>query len=138
MGRKAGTNRSEERLREELSRVLSMIIGKTRGAQSAAAERIGISRQALSLYLLKKATPGAEILRRICEIWDLTLNVDGALITKNSEPREAERPIPVPEQLPLFAAISKIDDNSLQVTVVERKADSLDLRVSINFRKKAG
>jgi transcriptional regulator with XRE-family HTH domain len=131
MGRKPGLTRSEKRLREEIARVLPMVIGNGRGAQTKAADLLKISRQALSLYLLKKATPGAEILRRICEAWNLTLDVDGALITRSDAPRNPSSP----KQLSLFTAISEVSDRNVEVAVIERSSKSLDLKVSITFDK---
>jgi transcriptional regulator with XRE-family HTH domain len=129
VGRKAGLSHSEERLREEIARVLPLVIGSERGAQTSAARKLGITRQALSLYMLKKATPGAEILRRICVTWNLVLDIDGALITKQDEPVHRE----VATQLSILEALSDVEDRNIEIKILDKSSNTIDLKVSIAF-----
>lgn len=133
MGRKPGTSQSEQLLRGEIAKALSKAIGDKRGAMSEAANQLGITKQALSLYMRQKATPGAEVLRRICKHWNLHLNVKGALIDAESLPEQVQSS--EPEQLSLFAALTLVQDQKLEVTILERHDRAIDLKVTINFEE---
>jgi hypothetical protein len=129
-GRKKGVSETEELLRAELSKALKAAIGEKRGNITAAAKSIGISKQTLSLYIRRKATPGAEILRKICAQWNLQLNIHGALVDASGP---AEKTPERAEQLFLFEAIAQVEDSGLQVAVLRRLDESIDLKVTINF-----
>jgi predicted transcriptional regulator len=136
VGRKRGIPESERVLRLELARALSSVIGTERGAQSHAAQVLGISRAALSLYLLQKATPGSEILRRILTTWNLTLDILGIKVDASSfTVAKPSTDAVVSEQPSLFNAISVIENRQLEVKVIRKDAHSIDLKVSIDFRK---
>jgi hypothetical protein len=133
MGRKPGISRSEELFRVEIARVLKSVIGEERGAQARAARQLGISRQALSLYLARKATPGSAILGRACALWP-PLSFSVGQITMDSSSFKAPKPESLPPtQLLLFDAISEIDSRQLEVEVLNRGVNSIDLKVSIDF-----
>jgi transcriptional regulator with XRE-family HTH domain len=131
MGRKPGTSQNERLLRAEIARALSTAIGTKRGAISKAAGDLQVTKQALSLYLRQKATPGAEVLRRICKLWKLQLNVRGALV--DADGLLPARQESQPEQLSLFAALAEVQDAKLDVTILRKHESSIDLKVSINF-----
>ena len=136
MGRKPGISAGERLLRAELADELLRAIGTERGAQSRAAETIGIKKQALSLYLRQKSTPGADALRKIITTLNLHLpkaNLSPATYANASAP-ESERKRAA-EQLPLFEAISEVGNGQLDVRVLRKGAHSIDLKVSINFKR---
>ena len=134
MGRKSGIQKSEALFREEIARVLSRVIGEERGAQARAAKRLGISRQAMSLYLAKKATPSSAILGRACALWPpLSFRVDEITMDSSSF-RSPDPESPSPVQMSLFDAISVVDNRQLEVQVLKKGVDSIDLKVSIDFR----
>jgi len=134
MGRKSGIPKSEALFREEIARVLSRVIGEERGAQARAAKRLGISRQAMSLYLAKKATPSSAILGRACALWPpLSFRVDEITMDSSSF-RSPDPESPSPVQMSLFDAISVVDNRQLEVQVLKKGVDSIDLKVSIDFR----
>lgn len=114
MGRRPGTSRSERLLRAAFAAALSQAIGSERGAQSRAATALGTSRQAISLYLKQRATPGPDILHRACEIWSLELQIEGTTTKAGTFP---VRKIPKTEvqQTPLFAALNSFEDRQLRV-----------------------
>ena len=132
MGRKTGISRSESLLRAEIARALTTAIGSNRGSQSAAAKQIGISRQALNLYIQQKATPSSENLRRMCKILRLSLNVEGATLDAPSFTQKT--PSKTPIQTSLFDALSDVGDQQLDVKVLRKRAQSLDLQVTIDFQ----
>jgi transcriptional regulator with XRE-family HTH domain len=132
MGRKTGISRSESLLRAEIARALMTAIGGNRGAQSAAAKQVGISRQALNLYIQQKATPSSENLRRMCKILRLSLNIEGATLDSSSFTQKTPSKIPI--QTSLFDALSEVGDQQLDVKVLRKRAQSLDLQVTIDFQ----
>lgn len=137
MGRKPGISRSELLFRAEIARVLSRVIGEERGAQAQAARQLGISRQALNLYLARKATPSSAILGRACALWpplSFSVDQDHITITMDSSSFKAPHPQSLPPtQLLLFDAISEVDNQQLEVKVLKRGVNSIDLKVSIDF-----
>jgi hypothetical protein len=133
MGRKRGTSQSELVFRHQLAITLSRLIGAKRGACSEAAKSLEITKQSLSLYLREKATPGAEILQRICRHWNLTISEDGKLVPQDQGARQKPKLQAAPYQPTLFEALSGVLDKKLQVSVMKRGEQSIDLKVSINF-----
>jgi hypothetical protein len=134
MGRKPGISRSEQLFRAEIARSLSAAIGDERGAQSRAADKLGISRQAMSLYLGMKATPSSAVLGHACAIWpQLSFDVEGIkLNSSNFKPPQPQSASAV--QMSLFDAISEVENQQLDVKVIKKGVHSIDLKVSIDFR----
>jgi hypothetical protein len=134
MGRKPGISRSEQLFRVEIAKVLSKEIGDERGAQSRAAVKLGISRQAMSLYIRRKATPSSAILAHACAIWPkLSFNVEGMILNSNNLKNPQPQSAPA-VQMTLFDAISEIENQQLDVKVLKKGVHSIDLKVSIDFR----
>lgn len=133
-GRKPGIPHSEQLFRAEIARKLSAAIGNERGAMTIAAKKLDISKQALSLYLAEKATPGSEILRRICLQWNVAFDVEGA-VTDSSSFRSPRPTVPPPEQMSLPDALSYMDNQQLSVKVLKKGPKSIDLQVSIDFQR---
>ncbi len=130
MGRKAGVTHNEARLRAHLAIKLRAAIGNKRGSISRIAQELGITKQALSLYLLEKATPSAETLRILCAGLKLRLDIEGAIVSANDPmPQQTQSA----EQLTLFEAISSVDSKQLRVELVNRGSQSMELKVSIDF-----
>ena len=129
MGRRSGVSVTGQEFRKLFASALSAAIGSDRGAQTRAAEKLGIKRQTVSLYLKGKTTPGWDVVQRAKEIWGLPLEYGGIPVDSRSFPR---RPGPrlEPKQLTLFS-----DDRQLEVHVMRKSVDSLDVRVSINFAR---
>ena len=136
MGRKRGIPTSEHLLRAAFASALYKAIGTQRGAQSRAAEKLGISRQAVNLYLNQKATPGPDILRRACDTWKLVLEIEHTTIDASSFSAHLG-PRLEPQQISLFRALTLVEDKQLKVEVMKKSADTLDLKVSIYFKRKA-
>lgn len=132
MGRRPGITPNEGRLRSELARALKKEFGKERGAASRAADRAGISRQAMSLYLHQKATPSAETLRLLLSVLNLELDIDGAVVSSANFP-ERKSPRPASAQRDLFSAISNMSERALKVQVLRKGSSSMDLKVTISF-----
>lgn len=134
MGRKPGIPRAEQLFRDEIARGLSLAIGAERGAQSRAADQLGISRQAFSLYMNRRATPSSAILGRICAKWpQLSFNIDN--FRMNASCFNIQQPTSrSPIQMSLFDAISEVENKQLDVKVLKKGVNSIELKVSIDFK----
>lgn len=88
----------------------------------------------MNLYLLEKATPGSEVLRRACVRWKLSFSVEGATVDSGSfhlpQPNVA-----VSTQMSLFKALSDVKNQQLDVKILQKRRHSIDLKVSIDFSK---
>jgi transcriptional regulator with XRE-family HTH domain len=127
---------NEDRLRGRLKEALEKLIPDKRGELSRAAKMTGVTKQSLSLYKKGEATPTPETLRKLCSGLQLDLNILGAIISANDLP--ARRPPPNRgQQLPLSLAevIQTIPAERLQVEILTRKTQSIDLKVTINFTR---
>ena len=88
----------------------------------------------MSLYLGKKATPSSAVLGRACAIWpQLSFEVEGIkLNSSNFKTPQPESSSPI--QMLLFDAISEVENRQLEVKVLKKCVNSIDLKVSIDFR----
>jgi len=125
---------NEDRLRDHLAERLQLVIGRDRGAISRAAERTGIPKQSLSRYLKKEATPTPETLRILCAKLRLRLDIEGAIISASDFRNRRSRPEKQDQlSLSLSDVISSVDPKHLRVEVLNRKSQSIELKVSIEF-----
>jgi transcriptional regulator with XRE-family HTH domain len=125
---------NEERVRQKLVAALITAIPDKWGALSRAAKETGISKQSLSLYRQGKAVPTPETLQRLCAKLKLHLEVEGVIISGSVLParqREQKKAIQLP--LALTEAISAVDAQNLQIQVLKRRSESIDLKVTIAF-----
>jgi transcriptional regulator with XRE-family HTH domain len=137
MGRRPGISSTEKAFRQALAKTLRNAIGDEWGAAARAADELRISRQAISLYLKEKTTPSAEIMRRICQRWNLTLNIEGNIVSESSYSSHQSSPIMAPPlQLSLLPdAIDSLRDEDVRVKIVRKIGDSIDLEVKIDFKR---
>jgi transcriptional regulator with XRE-family HTH domain len=135
MGRRAGISSTERDFRKAFATSLRQIIGDRRGAASKAADELRISRQAMSLYLRERATPSAEIIRRACQKWSLSLDVNGNIVSESSFPQEHRGPLSAPPlQLWLLPdALDSLNNENVKVKIARKLSDSVDLEVRIEF-----
>lgn len=131
MGRQAGVSEAERRFRKDFAAGLAAVVGSRRGAQTQAANQLGVKRQQVSLYLKGETTPGPDVIRRARELWGFPSEYGGLSLESVSFPRRAG-PRVQPQQLKLFS-----DDQQLKVIVLRRSVDSVELKVSINFKERA-
>lgn len=118
-------------LRTEFAAQLSKVI---RGlSKKAAADKLKVSRQMLNRYLKGKSTPSAEIVKRACEEWKLTLSVrgfefkGGAFETLPKRRSEAARAA----QLSLLDLLEKVRNDQLEAKIVGREGDSFYVKLRI-------
>ena len=81
MGGRKRCSENELRLRSALAAALRDVIGEGRGSLSRAADKTGICKQSISMYLNQKATPTPETLRILCSVLKLRLEIEGAVIS---------------------------------------------------------
>jgi len=131
MGRRAGASEAEKKFRMEFAAGLASVIGSRRGAQTWAANQLGVNRQLISLYLKGGTTPGQDLIRRARELWGFPSEYGGLPL---GDATFLRRPGPrvQPQQLKLFS-----EDQQLKVIVLRRSADSVELKVSLNFKERA-
>jgi len=101
-----------------------------------AAEQLNISRQSLHRYLNRLATPRSNVLYLACTKWGVQININGMSFNPDAFEASSKKKQPhlvVPLQLPLPLAISQLRDECLQVKVVRRSDESVELHVKINF-----
>jgi transcriptional regulator with XRE-family HTH domain len=131
MGRRAGVSDAERKFRKQFAEKLADVVGSKRGAQTRVANELGVDRQLVSLYLKGDTTPGQEVLRRTRELWGFPTEYGGLPLGAEPFPRRFAPRIE-PQQLKLFS-----EDQQLKVVVLRRSVDSLELKVSINFKERA-
>lgn len=125
------SSENTDALRTEFAAQLSKAI---RGlSKKAAADKLKVSRQMLNRYLKGKSTPSAEIVKRACEEWKLTLSVrgfefkGGAFETRPKRRSEASKVA----QLNMLDLFEKIKNNQLEAKIVGREGDSFCLQLRI-------
>jgi transcriptional regulator with XRE-family HTH domain len=122
-----------EALRSEFSRQLANAIKDI--SRNTAANKLGISRQMLRLYLNGSATPGGEVIKKACDEWGLSLSIKGFQFSGDDFAGE-----PVPrkrgrktEQISLFALLEGLKANQLEAEITGRQGNSfcLTLRIKV-------
>ena len=131
MGRQAGVSEAERKFRRDFAAGLAEVVGSTRGAQTRAALLLGVKRQLINLYLKGNTTPGRDIIHRTRELWGFPSEYGGVPLDATTFPRRIG-PRVQPQQLKLFS-----EDQQLKVTVLRRSVDSVELKVSVNFKEQA-
>ncbi|MFP5205072.1 MAG: hypothetical protein ACLGP3_02890 [Acidobacteriota bacterium] len=129
MGRRAGVSETQRKFRKEFAAALAAVIGAERGAQTRAAGQLGVKRQLISLYLKGGTTPGPDVIRRTRELWGFPIEYGGMALEPAILPQGRALRIQ-PQQLKLFC-----EDQQLKVVVSRRSVDSVELKVTINFKK---
>ena len=120
-----------EALRSEFSEQLSAAI---KGASKrSVAEKLGVSRQMLRLYLKGEATPGGEVIKKACDEWGLSLSIKGFHFTSDafageSKPRKRQKKT---QQLNLLDLLDRLKSDQLEAQIVGREGDSFYLRLRI-------
>jgi hypothetical protein len=120
-----------EALRAEFARQLSSAIKDI--GKNLAAEKLGVSRQMLRLYLKELATPGGEVIKKACDEWGLSLsikgfNFSGDAFASEAKPRKRTKEPPQPSLLDL---LEKLNKDQLEAQIVGREGDSFYLKLRI-------
>ena len=122
---------ADPELRREVALRFREAIQRRNLSLRVAAETLGVKRQTLWLYLNQKATPGGDVLRRACELWEISLTVKGFEFTTEAfRPARKDAPSKA-EQLDMFKALEILHDAKLEAKVVGKVGDYFELRVRI-------
>jgi transcriptional regulator with XRE-family HTH domain len=108
---------------------------KLRGLnQSSAAKELGVTRQAFSQYLLRKATPQAAILARACTRWSLSLRYRGKEFARAAFGQEDAKNSPEQPslQMDLFDRPQRVENDQLVVTL--DRSEKATLLVTITMK----
>jgi transcriptional regulator with XRE-family HTH domain len=104
-------------------------------SKQAAADKLGITRQMLNRYLRGQSTPGAEVVKRACDEWKLTLSIRGFQFKAGafeSHPKRQSDSSKV-AQLSLLDLLAKLGKDQVEAKIDGRKGDSfyLTLRIKV-------
>ena len=124
---------SDTELRNAIVAGLKAALRDFKLTKSDAAQKLGIKRQTLWLYLKGKVTPGGEVLRRAFELWGLKIVLGGYTITKESfgpivKHQEVARPI---EQFSLLDQLENLNSEQLEVEAVGRRGEYFEFKIRI-------
>jgi transcriptional regulator with XRE-family HTH domain len=131
MAKKKHSNTDE--LRTEFARQLS---AATKGiSKKVAAEKLGISRQMLYLYLKGAATPGGEVVKKACDAWNLTLSIKGLQFSGEAFGSDLKtvRAEQEPRQMSLLDLLDKLRNDQLEAKIVGRDGDTFILSLQIKL-----
>lgn len=122
-----------EALRAEFANKLRAAIQGV--SKKSAADKLGISRQMLRLYLKGKATPGGEVIKKACDEWQMALSIKGFEFTgeafvSNPKRRSSRQRPPEPG---LFDLLDRLEKNQLEAEIVGREGDCYYLRLRIKL-----
>jgi transcriptional regulator with XRE-family HTH domain len=120
-----------EELRKEFSgKLFSAISGISK---KRAAEKLGITRQMLRLYLNGTATPGGEVIKKACDEWNLTLSIKGFRFSAQDFATDGIQPRTEPAQLTLMDLLAQLQSDQLEAQIVGREGDSFYLKLRIKI-----
>ena len=136
---------AKQRFRDAILKAISEAVRKRKGKLEAAAEEIGVSRQALQQYA-EGSVPGGEVLLTAFVQWGLVVRIEDPDASPG-EPRwwecglarkdkaSMQKP-PEPVQLPLFQAIDDLEDQHVDVKILRKSSAKIELGVDIAFPKR--
>lgn len=124
---------NSDELRAEFASKLS---GAIKGiSRNLAAEKLGVTRQMLRLYLKGLATPGGEVIKKACDEWNLSLSIKGFQFSAEAFATEARSPKgkTASPQLSLLDLLEKLQSDQLEAQIVGREGDSFYLKLRIKL-----
>lgn len=120
---------SSTEFRQEIALRLKEAILKSGLTKAEAAQKLGVTRQTLWLYLAAKCAPGSEVLKRACQEWKLSLTVKGVTFTPDAFGAPQDRI--TTKQLDLLEALDQIRPDQIQTQFVGRIGPFYELRLRI-------
>jgi transcriptional regulator with XRE-family HTH domain len=122
-------------LRREVTTKLRLAIeGKV--PKKEASDILRVSRQMLDRYLKGRATPAPDVVLRAMKAWNFTLRYRGRELGTSYFTRPdgiATEPTPVQLELALADIIAALNQRDVQVSILKKAADSIQLQVLIKF-----
>jgi transcriptional regulator with XRE-family HTH domain len=125
---------TERAFRKEFAVRLGEAILKKRISLREVARILMVSRQSVHKYLKQKATPRADVVQRALSEWGLVLHVGEMRLTATSYKRSTLlKPRVEPLQMTLPDVIRSLENRNLDVRILGRKMDSVQIEVNIRF-----
>jgi hypothetical protein len=137
---------AREKFRRSIQEAFADVVRKRKGHLEAAASEIGVSRQSLEQYAVDRV-PAADVLLTAFIIWEMAVRIEdpNAALgeTKSWEcamtqkRRRTPAPRREPEQLPLFQAIDDLEEQNLELKILRKGPNKIELGLEIAFPKRA-
>lgn len=122
-------------LRREITSKLRLAVeGKV--SKKEASDVLRVSRQMLDRYLKGRATPGPDVVLRAMKAWNFTLRYRGRELGTSYFTRPhfiATEQTPVQLELALADIIAALNQRDVQISILKKATDSIQLQVSIRF-----
>jgi transcriptional regulator with XRE-family HTH domain len=121
----------DRRFRGDIADLLGKQMKKRNLNQTEAAKELGITKQALSQYLLEKVTPQAEILAHICAKWDVTIPYKGKEFGRKAFRVEERLEKPEIAQMDLFKEPQRVENDRVVVILSRSKQATLEISIQL-------
>jgi hypothetical protein len=92
---------------------------------------LGVTRAAISSYVIGRTTPKPYIIERLLTKWPTQLQFRGVPFAVGAYGSQALKPEAVPYQTDLFSTLSSIKPENLKIEVERASATDVELKVSI-------
>jgi hypothetical protein len=92
---------------------------------------LGVTRAAISSYVIGRTTPKPYIIERLLTKWPTQLPFRGVSFDVGAFGSPAPKPQSVPYQIDLFSTLSSIKPEDLRIKVERASATDVELKVSI-------
>jgi len=134
------------KFKEAVKKAFAEVVSNRKGELEAAGREIGSSRQALQQYA-DGAVPGADVLLAAFIIWEMMIRIEDpdagpgetrlweCSVTQKQRRMQAARR--QPEQLPLFQAIDDLEEQNLELKILRKGPNKIELGLEIAFPKRA-
>jgi transcriptional regulator with XRE-family HTH domain len=121
-----------KRLRQLVAEAFRKAIEENNLSKTEAAKALGISRQALYGYLNGKSLPGAQILAKAFEHWNMAFREDGLSIDKDAFALQKRAQSRKETQGELFRALAEITPNEIVETkLIRSPGKTVEFRIKI-------
>lgn len=125
--------RTQLALRKEVARVFRDAMIARKLTVTAAARELGVSRQSMHKYLNGAVTPRADIVRKACSSWGMTMNVYGLVLSASDFGTPGGPRTVGPIQMSFSDMLRSLRDRNLEIKIVRAVGGSLELNVKIKF-----
>jgi hypothetical protein len=134
------------KFKQAVKKAFADVVNNRKGELEVAGREIGSSRQALQQYA-DGAIPGADVLLAAFIVWEMVIRIEDpdaapgetrlwecSVTQKQRRVQAARRQ---PEQLPLFQAIDDLEEQNLELKILRKGPNKIELGLEIAFPKRA-
>lgn len=134
------------KFKQAVKKAFADVVNNRKGELEVAGREIGSSRQALQQYA-DGAIPGADVLLAAFIVWEMVIRIEDpdaapgetrlweCSVTQKQRRVQAARRRP--EQLPLFQAIDDLEEQNLELKILRKGPNKIELGLEIAFPKRA-